>query len=170
MGYGQPKCYREGTKFKTPNVDRLAREGMRFTEAHSSASVCTPTRYGVITGRYPSRIGQYGVLTTYSEPIIPTTRLTVASLMKQNGYDTACIGKWHLGMDWGGKPGDEKTIPVGTQPKQSTVPASPDCAQAKADGENCVVEIGPIIQRDETKRCHDLELKNTQTESPKKNL
>jgi len=119
MGYGQPKCYRERTEFKTPNLDRLAREGMRFTDAHSAASVCTPTRYGVIAGRYPSRIGQYGVLTTYSLPIIPTTRLTVASLMKQNGYDTACIGKWHLGMDWGGKPGNEKTIPVDTQLRTS---------------------------------------------------
>jgi len=115
LGYGQPKCFREGTEFKTLNIDRLAREGMRFTDAHSAASVCTPTRYGVITGRYPSRIGQYGVLTTYSLPIIPPTRLTVASLLKQNGYDTACVGKWHLGMDWGGKPGSEKTIPVGTK-------------------------------------------------------
>lgn len=115
MGYGQPKCYRENTEFKTPNLDRLATEGMRFTDAHSAASVCTPTRYGVITGRYPSRIGQYGVLTTYSPPIIPKTRLTVASLLKQNGYDTACIGKWHLGMDWGGKPGNEKSVPVGTR-------------------------------------------------------
>ena len=111
MGYGQPKCYREGTEFKTPNLDRLATEGMRFTDAHSAASVCTPTRYGVMTGRYPSRIGQYGVLTTYSPPIIPKTRLTVASLLKQNGYDTACIGKWHLGMDWDGKPGNEKEHP-----------------------------------------------------------
>ena len=99
MGYGQPKCYREGTEFRTPNMDRFATEGMRFTDAHSAASVCTPTRYGVITGGYPSRIGQYGVLTTYSPPIIPKTRLTVASLLKHNGYDTACIGKWHLGMD-----------------------------------------------------------------------
>ena len=117
MGYGQPKCYREGSEFKTPNLDRLAREGMRFSDAHSAASVCTPTRYGVLTGRYPSRIGQYGVLTTYSQPIIPKTRLTVASLLQQNGYDTACIGKWHLGMDWGGTPGKEKSIPVGTQLK-----------------------------------------------------
>lgn len=115
MGYGQPKCYREGTEFKTPNMDRLAREGMLFTDAHSAASVCTPTRYGMITGRYPSRIGQFGVLTTYSPPIIPKERLTVASLLKQNGYDTACIGKWHLGMDWDRHPEDEKTIPLGTR-------------------------------------------------------
>jgi arylsulfatase A-like enzyme len=116
MGYGQSKCYREGTEFKTPNIDRLAKEGMRFTDAHSAAAVCTPTRYGVLTGRYPSRIGQFGVLTTFSSPIIPKTRLTVPALLKQHGYDTACIGKWHLGMDWGDKPvGNEKTIPVGTR-------------------------------------------------------
>jgi len=115
MGYGQPKCYRDDTEFKTPNMDRLAREGMRFTDAHSASSVCTPTRYGVITGRYPFRIGQFGVLTTYSPPIIPKERLTVASLLRQSGYDTACIGKWHLGMDWDAHPEDEKTIPVGTR-------------------------------------------------------
>jgi arylsulfatase A len=115
MGYGQPKCYRDGTEFKTPNIDRIAKEGMRFTDAHSPSAVCTPTRYGLLTGRYPSRIGQYGVLTTYSPPIIPKTRLTVASLLQQNGYDTACIGKWHLGMNWNGTPGNDKTIPVGTE-------------------------------------------------------
>lgn len=144
MGYGQPKCFRDGTEFKTPNIDRLAREGMRFTDAHSAASVCTPTRYGVITGRYPSRIGQYGVLTTYSPPIIPTTRLTVASLMKQNGYDTACFGKWHLGMDWGGKPGSEKTIPVGTRLKQSPNAAGFDYFCGYTHARN----IGTVIEQD----------------------
>ena len=118
MGYGEPKCYREDTQLKTPNMDRLATEGMRFTDAHSAAAVCTPTRYGLLTGRYPSRIGQYGVLTTYNPPIIPKTRLTVASLLKQNGYETACIGKWHLGMVWDGKPGNEKNVPVGEQLKE----------------------------------------------------
>jgi len=115
LGYGQPKSYREGSEFKTPNIDRIAKEGMRFTDAHSPSSVCTPTRYGLLTGRYPSRIGQYGVLTTYSPPIIPQTRATVASLLREQGYDTACIGKWHLGMDWNGTPGNDKTIPVGTE-------------------------------------------------------
>ena len=78
MGYGQPPSYRADSPFKTPNIDRLARQGMRFTDAHSAAANCTPTRYGVLTGRYPCRIGQYGVLKTYSPPIIPKTRLTVA--------------------------------------------------------------------------------------------
>jgi arylsulfatase A len=112
MGYGQPPCYRPGSEFKTPNLDRLAREGLRFTDAHTAASVCTPTRYGVLTGRYPSRIAQYGVLTTYSAPIIPRERTTVASLLRDNGYHTAGFGKWHLGLRWDGKPGTEDRVPV----------------------------------------------------------
>lgn len=100
LGYGEPTCYRPESKLKTPNIDRLAAQGMRFTDAHSASSVCTPTRYGLLTGCYPIRIGQFGVLTSYDPPIIPETRLTVASFLKQNGYETACIGKWHLGMKW----------------------------------------------------------------------
>jgi arylsulfatase A len=76
FGYGQPPSYRKGSPFKTPNVDRLATQGIRFTDAHSAAANCTPTRYGVLTGRYPSRIGQFGVLKTYSPPIIPKTGWT----------------------------------------------------------------------------------------------
>ena len=101
MGYGEPTSYRPESLFKTPNIDRMAKEGMRFTDAHASAASCTPTRYGFLTGRYPHRIGQFGVLSTFSPPLIPETRLTVASYLKQNGYATACIGKWHLGMNWG---------------------------------------------------------------------
>jgi arylsulfatase A-like enzyme len=97
----------------------------------------------VLTGRYPSRIGQYGVLTTYSKPIIAKTRLTVASLLKQNGYDTACIGKWHLGMDWGGKPGSEKTIPVGTQLKESPNAAGFDYFYGYTHARN----IGTVIEQ-----------------------
>lgn len=116
MGWGQPQCYQPDSALRTPNLDRLAQQGMRFTDAHSAAAVCTPTRYGVLTGRYPSRIGQFGVLTTFSPPIIPPTRMTVASLLKQNGYHTACIGKWHLGMNWvDGKPGTEKEVPIGAK-------------------------------------------------------
>ncbi|WP_197528709.1 sulfatase family protein [Aeoliella mucimassa] len=100
LGWGQPPCYREDSALRTPNVDRLATEGMRFTDAHSASAVCTPTRYGLLTGRYPWRIGQFGVLQTFDKPIIPTTRLTLASLLKQHGYHTACVGKWHLGLDW----------------------------------------------------------------------
>jgi arylsulfatase A len=144
MGYGQPGCYREGSEFKTPNLDRLAKEGMRFTDAHTAASVCTPTRYGLLTGRYPSRIGQYGVLTTYSPPIIPKTRLTVPSLLKQHGYETACIGKWHLGMKWDGKPGTEKSIPVGSRLLSGPNSAGFDYFYGFTHARN----IGTIIEQD----------------------
>ena len=118
MGYGEPTSYRPESLFKTPNIDRMAKEGIRFTDAHASAASCTPTRYGFLTGRYPHRIGQFGVLSTFSPPLIPETRLTVASYLKQNGYATACIGKWHLGMNWGrpkikGKDKPQKELKVG---------------------------------------------------------
>jgi len=116
MGWGQPQSYRAESALRTPNLDRLARQGMRFTDAHTASAVCTPTRYGLLTGRYPSRIGQFGGLTTFSKPIITTTRPTVASLLKQQGYTTACIGKWHLGLNWvDGSPGSEKEVPLGAR-------------------------------------------------------
>lgn len=116
LGYGQPANYRAETTFRMPHFEQLARDGMRFTDAHSAAAVCTPTRYGVLTGRYPSRIGQFGVCTTYSPPIILTNRLTVASLLKRAGYETACVGKWHLGWNWAdGKPGTQNRVPVGAK-------------------------------------------------------
>ena len=116
IGYGQPPSYRENSPFKTPSLDRLAQQGMRFTDAHSTAANCTPTRYGVLTGRYPSRIGQFGVLKTYSKPIIPKKRLTVASFLKGQGYHTACIGKWNLGMNWVDvKKGKSEELPIGAR-------------------------------------------------------
>ena len=82
-------------------MDRVAREGMMFTDAHSSSSVCTPTRYGILTGRYNwrSRL-KNGVLGGYSRPLIEPGRLTLPAMLKQHDYRTACIGKWHLGMNW----------------------------------------------------------------------
>ena len=116
FGWGQPPSNRGDSPFKTPSFDGLAREGMRFTDAHSAAANCTPIRYGLLTGRYPSRIGQFGVLNTYSPPIIPGERLTVASFLKGQGYHTACIGKWHLGLNWtGDKKSRPDTPPVGTR-------------------------------------------------------
>lgn len=93
--YGGDRC-----KIDTPHMDRLAAEGMKFTDAHSSSSVCTPTRYGVLTGRYNwrSRLKQM-VLWGFSKPLIEPGRETVASMLKENGYTTAMIGKWHLGMN-----------------------------------------------------------------------
>ncbi|MCB1090867.1 MAG: arylsulfatase [Verrucomicrobiae bacterium] len=145
LGYGQPPCYAPETRFKLPNLDRLAAEGMRFTDAHSASAVCTPTRYGVMTGRYPWRIGQFGVLTTYSPPIIPTTRTTVASLLKQQGYATACIGKWHLGMNWvDGKPGSESEVPIGARMTDGPLALGFDTFYGFTHARN----IGTIIEQD----------------------
>jgi len=106
MGYGDSGCYNPESKIPTPNIDALAKSGMRFTDAHSPSSVCTPTRYGVLTGRYcwRTRLKQ-GVLGGYSPPLIESDRLTLASMLKQRGYSTVCIGKWHLGSTFHAKDG-----------------------------------------------------------------
>ena len=99
MGYGDPGCYNSASKIPTPSMDRLATEGMRFIDAHSPSAVCSPTRYGLLTGRYSWRTRlQHGVLNGYSPSLIDSQRMTLASLLKQQGYTTACIGKWHLGL------------------------------------------------------------------------
>lgn len=101
LGYGDVSCLNADSKIHTPHLDRLAKEGMIFTDAHANSAVCSPTRYGILTGRYAWRTHlREGVLWGFSPPLIPETRTTVASLLKAQGYDTAAIGKWHLGMDW----------------------------------------------------------------------
>jgi len=101
LGYGDPGCYNRQSKIPTPAVDRFAAEGIRFSDAHTPSAVCTPTRYGVLTGRYCWRSSlKSGVLGGYSEPLIETGRLTVASLLRRQGYATGCVGKWHLGLGW----------------------------------------------------------------------
>ncbi len=101
MGYGDPQCYCPASKVPTPRIDRLSREGMMFTDAHSPASICTPTRYGVLTGRYCWRSGlKGGVLWYWDPPLIEKSRLTMGKMLQQAGYATAAIGKWHLGMNW----------------------------------------------------------------------
>src|SRR6056297_1231514 len=101
MGYGDVSAYNPDSKIPTPHIDRLAREGMKFTDGHSASGVCTPTRYSLLTGRYHWRTHlQQGVLGGFSRPLIAKDRLTLGGLFGQSGYHTACIGKWHLGMDW----------------------------------------------------------------------
>ena len=101
MGYGDPTCYNAASRIPTPNIDRLAAEGVRFTDAHAPAAVCTPTRYGVLTGRYCWRTWlSQGVVGGYTPPLIEPDRPTVASLLRRRGYTTACVGKWHLGVGW----------------------------------------------------------------------
>jgi len=108
MGYGDVGCYNPQSKIPTPNMDRLAHEGMRFTDAHSPSAVCTPTRYGVLTGRYCWRSAlKSSVLFGYEPPLIEPERLTAASMLKAAGYHTACIGKWHLGLGYSAKAGED---------------------------------------------------------------
>lgn len=112
MGYGDLGCY-GATKVKTPNLDRLAGAGMRFTDAHSPSAVCSPTRYGLLTGRYAWRTRlKSGVCKPNDPLLIEQGRTTLASMLKSQGYATAVVGKWHLGFgnkkpDWNGdlKPG-----------------------------------------------------------------
>lgn len=101
LGYGDLSCLNDRSKIHTPNLDKLAGQGMVFTDAHSNSAVCTPTRYGILTGRYAwrSRL-KSGVTWSYDGHLIEPERTTVASLLKEYGYHTACIGKWHLGLDW----------------------------------------------------------------------
>lgn len=130
QGYGDARCYNPMSPMPTPGIDRIAKEGMRFTDAHSASSVCTPTRYALLTGRYAWRTRlQRSVLSGGKDgkgdvPLIAEDTLTVGKLLQMQGYHTACIGKWHLGFQYefpeGMKPtskkelGGTRSIPVGT--------------------------------------------------------
>ena len=105
MGYGDVGVYNAASRIPTPRMDRLAAEGIRFTDAHSADSVCTPSRYGVLTGRYCWRTQlQRTVLFNYEPPLIEQDRLTVPSLLRRSGYRTGMFGKWHLGLNFAVKP------------------------------------------------------------------
>ena len=112
LGYGDVQCLNpENGKIKTPHIDKLASEGMTFTDAHSGSSVCTPTRYGLLTGRYSWRTRlQAGVVQGFAPCLIAQDRLTVAGLLKKKGYATAIIGKWHLDFQYQ-DPKTGKTLP-----------------------------------------------------------
>ncbi len=106
LGYGDVGCYNPESKVPTPNLDRLAREGIRFTDAHSPATVCTPSRYSLLTGRMAFRAGMGGVFTGAGGPsLIEEGRLTLPQMLRDKGYATACFGKWHVGMTFYDKDG-----------------------------------------------------------------
>lgn len=101
LGYGDPQVYNSESKIPTPNINSLAKEGMRFTDAHTPSSVCSPTRYGILTGRYAWRTElKSSVLWMWDRPLIAEDRLTFPKMLKRKDYTTACIGKWHLGWRW----------------------------------------------------------------------
>ena len=99
MGYGDLACQNPSSKIPTPNLDRLAANGMRFTDGHSSSGICTPSRYALLTGRYHWR-DFHGIVGPMGGPVFSKNQYTLATMLKENGYATGCVGKWHLGWDW----------------------------------------------------------------------
>ncbi|QDT69168.1 Arylsulfatase [Planctomycetes bacterium MalM25] len=100
MGYGDLACQNPDSKIPTPHLDRLASEGVRFTDGHSSSGICTPSRYALLTGRYHWR-KFHGIVGAMGASVFEAGRLTLPEMLRQHGYRTAAIGKWHLGWDWG---------------------------------------------------------------------
>ena len=99
LGYGDLGCYNAKSKIPTPHLDRLAGEGLRFTDAHSSSGICTPSRYAMLTGRHHWR-DFHGIDGGFDKSFFKPGQLTLQAMLQQKGYATACIGKWHLGWDW----------------------------------------------------------------------
>lgn len=116
LGYGDLTSNNPESRIPTPNLDRLAAGGMRFTDAHATSSVCTPSRYSILTGRYAwrSRL-KSGIVWAWDAPLIEPNRPSVAGFLRDRGYSTACLGKWHLGWDWPTKDGRQpnETLPFG---------------------------------------------------------
>lgn len=116
LGYGDLSCY-GATKIQTPHIDKLANQGIRFTNAHSTSATCTPSRYAMMTGQYPWRNQGTGILPGDAALIVPTDKITLPKIFKQAGYQTAIVGKWHLGLgnavekNWNAeiKPGPNET-------------------------------------------------------------
>jgi len=116
MGYGDMESNNPDCKIPTPNLNKLAQQGMRFTNAHAGTSVCTPSRYNILTGRYTWRSHlKNGIVWEWDGALIEPERMTVASLLRDHGYTTKCIGKWHLGLDWTTRDGSHpnETLPFG---------------------------------------------------------
>ncbi|MDB4645274.1 sulfatase-like hydrolase/transferase, partial [Rubripirellula sp.] len=99
MGYGDAQCYNPESKIPTPNINQLAREGMRFTDAHAAGPLCHMSRYGLMTGRFPFRTN---VSLWRKQPLIESNQMTLASLLASSKYKTAMVGKWHLGFEENG--------------------------------------------------------------------
>lgn len=176
LGYGDLGCYNAKSKIPTPNIDKLAKEGMRFTDAHSPATVCTPSRYSLLTGQLAFRngIGVYAGVTRSC--FIDKDRLTLEGMLGEKGYSTAFFGKWHIGMTFFDKDGnempestDEKVAAVREVDFTRTIPDSPihrgfdeffgtnacptsDWLYAYIDGDRVIGEPTILMDKEEIKR------------------
>ncbi|QEG43707.1 sulfatase family protein [Roseimaritima ulvae] len=132
LGFGDLKIYNPDSKIPTPNLDRLARSGVRFTDGHSSSGICTPSRYALLTGRHHWR-DFHGIVNAFGGSVFKPERLTLPEMMQANGYKTAAIGKWHLGWDWDAikKPGSK---PIGDGRRAGFPPTAFDWSQPIPDG------------------------------------
>jgi arylsulfatase A len=133
MGYGDLNVQNPDSKIPTPNLDQLASEGMRFTDAHSSSGICSPSRFALLTGTYHWR-RQHGIVGSFEEPFFNGTEVTLPQVLKENGYITACIGKWHLGWDWEFKNGPSLEIMQGGRMRQVYQPGDIDWSKPIAGG------------------------------------
>jgi arylsulfatase A len=162
LGYGDVQCLNpERGKIPTPHLDALAKSGMVFTDAHSASAVCTPTRYGLMTGRYPWRTElQHGVVQGFAPDLIAADRPTVASFLKSNGYHTAILGKWHLNFLYTdpktGAKLDEHKVPKGLAPIGSKIPDGPTSRGFDyfhgfhhARDMECVIENDAVVEHDD---------------------
>ena len=162
LGYGDVQCLNtQRGKIPTPHLDALAKSGMIFTDAHSASSVCTPTRYGLMTGRYPWRTTlQKGVVQGFAPALISADRPTVASFLKSQGYHTAILGKWHLNFLYTdpktGEKLDERKVPRGLAPVGSKIPDGPTSRGFDyfhgfhhARDMECVIENDAVVEHDD---------------------
>jgi arylsulfatase A-like enzyme len=145
LGYGDVQSYNpERGKIPTPNIDKLASQGMRFTDAHSSSGVCSPSRYTLLTGRYHWRSKlQNSIVGLWEKPLITPDRLTIGGLAKKSGYRTACIGKWHLGWDWPIAEGKKKFFSSGANNGKGTPTATDEQKAAWKDTFSKPIPGGP---------------------------
>lgn len=136
LGFGDLGCYHPESKIPTPNLDRLAKEGMRFTDGHSSSGICTPSRYALLTGRHHWR-DFHGIVNAFGSSVIQPERLTLPEMLQGKGYHTAVIGKWHLGWDWNAikKPNAKATeVGEGRRKKKQLGPEAFDWSKSIPDG------------------------------------
>lgn len=155
MGYGDASCLNPDGKIKTPNIDRLAAEGMVFTDAHSSSAVCSPSRYSVLTGRYNWRSTlQKGIVGLYGDSLIKEDQLTVPGFLKKHGYHSACIGKWHLGQSWDFEIEEDVFIGSSKYGKQNDI-LPPDREATKEEQEKWIEAFSRPTKGGPTKRGFD---------------